>query len=73
VRSTAFLQLAILKSQTSQARQYGGAGYARWGDYSWAVADGGSLWLATEYIPGGIDSTVYFTDFGTFIYELNLH
>jgi hypothetical protein len=46
-------------------------GFARWGDYSWAVADGGSLWLATEYIPGGIDSTFFFTNFGTFIYEVN--
>jgi hypothetical protein len=52
---------------------FGGFGSARWGDYSWAVADGNSLWLATEYIPGGIDSTAYFTDFGTFIYEVNLH
>ena len=52
--------------------EFGGAGYARWGDYSWAVADGGSLWLATEYIPGGIDSTTYFTNFGTFVYEVNL-
>ena len=55
--------------------QFTGAapGFARWGDYSWAVADGGSLWLATEYIPGGIDSNIYFTNFGTFIYEVNLH
>ena len=52
--------------------QFGGAGTARWGDYSWAVADGGSLWLATEYIPGGIDSLTYGTNFGTFIYELDL-
>jgi hypothetical protein len=51
---------------------FGGAGFARWGDYSWAVADGGSLWLATEYIPGNIDSTAYFTNFGTFVYEVNL-
>jgi hypothetical protein len=52
--------------------QFGGAGTARWGDYSYAVADGGSLWLATEFIPGGIDSTFYFTNFGTFIYKVNL-
>ncbi len=51
--------------------QYGGSGYARWGDYSWAVADGGSIWMATEYIPGGIDSTYYYTDFGTLIYNVN--
>lgn len=49
-----------------------GTGTARWGDYSWAVADGGSLWLATEYIPGNIDSLAYFTNFGTFIYEVDL-
>ena len=49
-----------------------GTGSARWGDYSWAVADGDSLWLATEYIPGGIDSLTYGTNFGTFIYEVDL-
>jgi hypothetical protein len=33
--------------------QFGGAGVDRWGDYSAAVADaGGTVWLATEYIPG---------------------
>lgn len=52
--------------------EFGGAGVARWGDYSWGVADGKSLWLGTEYIPGGIDATSYFTDFGTFIYNVNL-
>ena len=50
--------------------QFGGGGDARWGDYSWAVADGRSIWMAAEYIPGGIDSVNYFTDFGTFIYEV---
>jgi hypothetical protein len=52
--------------------EYGGDGTARWGDYSWGVADGDSLWLATEYIPGGIDSVNYGTDFGTFIYRVKL-
>jgi hypothetical protein len=51
--------------------EYGGAGVARWGDYSWGVADGSALWLATEYIPGGIDSTYYGTDFGTFVFKVN--
>jgi hypothetical protein len=51
--------------------EYGGAGVARWGDYSWGVADGSALWLATEYIPGGIDSTYYLTDFGTFVFKVN--
>jgi hypothetical protein len=50
--------------------QYGGTGDARWGDYSAAVADGNVLWLATEYIPGGIDSINNFTDFGTFVYAV---
>jgi hypothetical protein len=52
--------------------EFGGAGVARWGDYSWGVADGNSIWLATEYIPGGIDSTYYLTDFGTFVFKANL-
>jgi hypothetical protein len=51
--------------------EYGGAGAARWGDYSWGVANGGSLWLATEYIPGGIDAVSYLTNFGTFVYSIN--
>jgi hypothetical protein len=50
--------------------QYGGSGDARWGDYSGAFADGTELWLATEYIPGGIDSTAYFTNYGTFVYAV---
>ena len=36
------------------------------------LADRGPLWLATEYIPGDINSTIYFTNFGPFIYEVNL-
>jgi len=33
--------------------QYGGSGAERWGDYSAAVADAsGTVWMATEYIPG---------------------
>ncbi|WP_348264418.1 hypothetical protein P8935_07770 [Telmatobacter sp. DSM 110680] len=50
--------------------QFGGGGVARWGDYSWGVADGNSLWLATEYIPGGISALNYYTDFGTYVYEV---
>jgi hypothetical protein len=53
--------------------QFGGSGAARWGDYSWAVAQGDALWLATEYIPGNINSVDYFTNFGTFIYKVDLH
>ena len=33
---------------------FGGDGVARWGDYSAAVpAENGSIWIATEFIPGG--------------------
>ena len=49
-----------------------GAGVARWGDYSWGVADGGSLWLATEYIPGNINPLRFFTNFGTYVYKVDL-
>ncbi len=52
-------------------KAFGGGGVARWGDYSWGVADGNSLWLATEYIPGGINSVDFFTDFGTYVYSVN--
>ena len=52
--------------------EFGGFGAARWGDYSWGVADGGSLWLATVYIPGDIDSLYYVTNFGTYIQEVDL-
>jgi hypothetical protein len=38
---------------------------ARWGDYSAAVADGSSIWMATEYIPGS-PRTVN-ANWGTFI------
>jgi hypothetical protein len=31
--------------------QYGGAGIARWGDYSAATWDGERMWFAAEYIP----------------------
>ncbi|MFI5254552.1 MAG: hypothetical protein ACHQ15_03765, partial [Candidatus Limnocylindrales bacterium] len=45
---------------------YGGAGIARWGDYSGAVADGaGRIWVAAEYIPAGPRTTL--ADWGTFI------
>jgi hypothetical protein len=50
--------------------EFGGAGVARWGDYSYGTTDGNSLWLATEYIPGGISSLNYYTDFGTYVFEL---
>jgi len=31
---------------------FGGAGVGRWGDYTAAVGDGDTVWVATEYIPG---------------------
>ena len=51
--------------------EFGGGGVARWGDYSYGVADGSSLWLATEYIPEGISALNYYTDFGTYVYQVN--
>lgn len=43
-----------------------GSRVGRWGDYSAAVADAdGSIWFATEYIPGG--PRTVFANWGTFI------
>ena len=45
---------------------YGGAGVARWGDYSWAIADtDGSIWLAGEWIPN--TPRTLLANWGTFI------
>lgn len=52
---------------------FGGYGVARWGDYSWGVADGSSLWFATEFIPGNINSSNFYTDFGTQVFQVNLN
>lgn len=49
----------------------GGDGSARWGDYSYGVADGNTLWMATEYIPGNIDPTSFYTNFGTYVLGVN--
>jgi hypothetical protein len=47
---------------------FGGDGVARWGDYSAAVpAEDGSIWMATEYIPGGFGFPPYLNDWGTFV------
>jgi hypothetical protein len=47
---------------------FGGDGVARWGDYSAAVAgDDGSIWIATEFIPGGFGFAPYINDWGTFV------
>jgi hypothetical protein len=45
---------------------------ARWGDYSWAVADpdGPGIWLATEYIPPVADQAVN-DNWGTFMFEVS--
>jgi hypothetical protein len=61
-----------------------GSGIARWGDYSAAVADGKTIWMAAEYIPSACDDTTYSTDrlcgmtrapeanWGTYISELTV-
>ena len=47
---------------------FGGDGVARWGDYSAAVADAnGSIWIATEFIPGGFGFPQYLNNWGTFV------
>jgi hypothetical protein len=46
----------------------GGDGVSRWGDYSAAVAgDDGSIWIATEFIPGGFGFPDYLNNWGTFV------
>ena len=50
---------------------FGGDGVARWGDYSAAVAaEDGSIWFATEYIPGGFGFPDYLNNWGTFVGRL---
>jgi hypothetical protein len=49
---------------------FGGYGSGRWGDYSWGVADGSSIWLATEYIPGDINSLDFFTNYSTYVMKV---
>jgi hypothetical protein len=47
---------------------FGGDGVARWGDYSAAVpGDNGSIWIATEFIPGGFGFPPYMNNWGTFV------
>jgi hypothetical protein len=47
---------------------FGGNGVARWGDYSAAVAgDDGSIWIATEFIPGGFGFPTYLNNWGTLV------
>ncbi len=49
---------------------YGGAGVARWGDYSAAVADGNNIWFADEYIPNLPRTSL--ANWGTFVGELTV-
>ena len=47
---------------------FGGDGVARWGDYSAAVAgDNGSIWVATEWVPGTFGFPPFLANWGTFI------
>lgn len=48
---------------------FGGAGVARWGDYTAAVADSGVVWLAAEFIPNAPRTTL--ANWGTFISRVN--
>jgi hypothetical protein len=48
---------------------YGGNGTSRWGDYSAATVDeNGTVWLATEYIPGGPRTVL--ANWGSFITQV---
>jgi hypothetical protein len=61
-----------------------GSSVARWGDYSAAVADGNTIWMAAEYVPSACDDTTWAGDptcggtrapeanWGTYISELTL-
>jgi len=49
---------------------FGGAGVARWGDYSAAVADGNNIWFADEYIPN-LPRTL-FANWGTFVGKITV-
>ena len=47
---------------------FGGDGAARWGDYSAAVAgDDGTIWTATEWIPGTFGYPAFLANWGTLI------
>lgn len=49
---------------------YVGSGYGgcRWGDYSGGVAVGGTIWMATEYVPSA-STRDFYTNWGTFIFR----
>jgi hypothetical protein len=64
----------LLKAGTKPAdgftgyKAYGGEGVERWGDYSAAVAGpDGSVWVATEYIPGTFGYPDFIANWGTYI------
>jgi hypothetical protein len=49
------------------ARTFGGDGVARWGDYSAAVAaEDGTVWTASEWIPGSFGFPPFLANWGTF-------
>ena len=47
---------------------YGGGGVGRWGDYSAAVSDGSSVWMATEYIPNSPRTAL--ANWGTAVFKV---
>jgi hypothetical protein len=48
---------------------FGGNGIGRWGDYSAAVMSGGSIWMASEFIPG---PRTDLANWGTFIAHVSV-
>jgi hypothetical protein len=53
---------------------FGGNGIGRWGDYSAAVASGGTIWMAGEFIPGPlpVPPALIFANWGTFITHVSV-
>ena len=48
-----------------------GGGRQRWGDYSAAVDEGGSIWTATEYIPvAAFPAPAQLANWGTFVWRI---
>jgi hypothetical protein len=52
-------------------KAYGGDGVERWGDYSAAVGTpDGSVWIATEYIPGTFGYPDFLANWGTYVAQV---
>ena len=67
-RSTSRLPARGRPTTSPGYEAFGGDGVARWGDYSAAVAgDDGTIWTATEWIPGTFGYPPFLANWGTLI------